>query len=190
MTGIINNTDNTNNTNSSTSADASRGSDSPSAAAAVARRPRLRWWHAAIIVMSILAATGIGGFIMIHNKLQQQKQDAFQQEMVNIVYSSECKKLIEERLKYFDPDALTDKGVIKTYKIIDSSIKHSPMGGLHFTIIINNDESLVTSFGVDKPSFTFDEGHPDGKLTDEGGVTSKELKNLLEARYGKGYLDK
>ena len=189
MTGI-NNTDNTNNTNSSSSADASWVSDSPSAAAADAGRPRLRWWHVAIIVVSVLAVTGIGGFIMIHNKIQQQEQDAFQQEMVNIVHSSECRKLIEERLKYFDRDALTDKGVIKTYKIDESSIKHSPMGGLHFTIIINNDESLVTSFGVDKPSFTFDETHPEGKLTDEGGITSKELKNLLEARYGKGYLDK
>ncbi len=189
MTGI-NNTDNTNNTNSSSSADASWESDSPSAAAADAGRPRLRWWHVAIIVVSVLAVTGIGGFIMIHNKIQQQEQDAFQQEMVSIVHSSECRKLIEERLKYFDRDALTDKGVIKTYKIDESSIKHSPMGGLHFTIIINNDESLVTSFGVDKPSFTFDETHPEGKLTDEGGITSKELKNLLEARYGKGYLDK
>ena len=189
MTGI-NNTDNTNNTNSSSSADASWGSDSPSAAAADAGRPRLRWWYVAIIVVSVLAVTGIGGFIMIHNKIQQQEQDAFQQEMVSIVHSSECRKLIEERLKYFDRDALTDKGVIKTYKIDESSIKHSPMGGLHFTIIINNDESLVTSFGVDKPSFTFDETHPEGKLTDEGGITSKELKNLLEARYGKGYLDK
>lgn len=189
MTGI-NNTDNTNNTNSSSSADASWVSDSPSAAAADAGRPRLRWWHVAIIVVSVLAVTGIGGFIMIRNKLQQQEQDAFQQEMVNIVHSSECRKLIEARLKYFDRDALTDKGVIKTYKIDESSIKHSPMGGLHFTIIINNDESLVTSFGVDKPSFTFDETHPEGKLTDEGGITSKELKNLLEARYGKGYLDK
>lgn len=189
MTGI-NNTDNTNNTNSSSSADASWGSDSPSATAADAGRPRLRWWHVAIIVVSVLAVTGIGGFIMIHNKIQQQEQDAFQQEMVSIVHSSECRKLIEERLKYFDRDALTDKGVIKTYKIDESSIKHSPMGGLHFTIIINNDESLVTSFGVDKPSFTFDETHPEGKLTDEGGITSKELKNLLEARYGKGYLDK
>lgn len=190
MTGINNNTDNTNNTNSSASANASWTPGSTSAAAAAARRPRLKWWLVAIIVVSVLASTGIGGFIMIHNKIQQQKQDAFQQEMVNIVHSSECRKLIEERLKYFDRNALTDKGVIKTYKIDESSIKHSPMGGLHFTIIINNDESLVTSFGVDKPSFTFDETHPEGKLTDEGGITSKELKNLLEARYGKGYLDK
>lgn len=189
MTGI-NNTDNTNNTNSSASVNASWKPGSTSAAAAAARRPRLKWWLVAIIAVSVLAATGIGGFIMIHNKIQQQEQDAFQQEMVNIVHSSECRKLIEERLKYFDRDALTDKGVIKTYKIDESSIKHSPMGGLHFTIIINNDESLVTSFGVDKPSFTFDETHPEGKLTDEGGITSKELKNLLEARYGKGYLDK
>ena len=97
MTGI-NNTDNTNNTNYSSSADASWGSDSPSAAAADAGRPRLRWWHVAIIVVSVLAVTGIGGFIMIRNKLQQQEQDAFQQEIVNIVHSSECRKLIEEGL--------------------------------------------------------------------------------------------
>ena len=189
MTGI-NNTDNTNNTNSSSSADASWGSDSPSAAAADAGRPRLRWWHVAIIVVSVLAVTGIGGFIMIRNKLQQQEQDAFQQEMVNIVHSSECRKLIEDGLKTFDPDALTDKGVIKTYKIDESSIKHNPMGGIEFRVVINGNEKLTISYSINKPSFTFDEEHPDGKLTDEGGVTSKELVTLLEKRYGKGYLER
>ena len=89
MTGI-NNTDNTNNTNSSSSADASWVSDSPSAAAADAGRPRLRWWHVAIIVVSVLAVTGIGGFIMIRNKLQQQEQDAFQQRSEERRVGKEC----------------------------------------------------------------------------------------------------
>lgn len=189
MTGI-NNTDNTNNTNSSASVNASWKPGSTSAAAAAARRPRLKWWLVAIIAVSVLAATGIGGFIMIHNKIQQQEQDAFQQEMVNIVHSSECRKLIEDGLKTFDPDALTDKGVIKTYKIDESSIKHNPMGGIEFRVVINGNEKLTTSYSVNKPSFTFDEEHPDGKLTDEGGVTSKELVTLLEKRYGKGYLER
>ncbi len=43
---------------------------------------------------------------------------------------------------------------------------------------------------MDKPSYTFDHDHPDGQLTDDVEITSQELEDLLEARYGKDYLDK
>ena len=160
------------------------------------RRPHLKGWHAAIIVIAVLALLGIGGYTVVNQVFHHQEQARIQkeeehlQEYRKIAHSEECRKLIEKRLKRMDPEALTDSGVIKSYKINDSSIENNPMAGFSFTVIINNDKRLTTEFIVDKPSYTFDHDHPDGQLTDDVEITSQELEDLLEARYGKDYLDK
>ncbi len=190
----INGTDNIN--PSPGEADSPWAPAGPLAAGADVRRPHLKGWHAAIIVIAVLALLGIGGYAVVNQVFHHQEQARIQkeeehlQEYRKIAHSEECRKLIEERLKYIDPSAFTDTGVIKSYRINDSSIKNNPMAGFSFSIIINDDVTLVVSFIIDKPSYTFDHDHPDGQLTDDGGTTSGELVALLEARYGKDYLDK
>lgn len=190
----INGTDNIN--PSPGEADSFLAPAGPLAAGADVRRPRLKGWHAAIIVIAVLALLGIGGYAVVNQVFHHQEQARIQQEKEHlqeyrkIAHSEECRKLIEKRLKRMDPEALTDSGVIKSYKINDSSIENNPMAGFSFTVIINNDKRLTTEFIVDKPSYTFDHDHPDGQLTDDVEITSQELEDLLEARYGKDYLDK
>ena len=70
--------------------------------------------------------------------------------MFRIVHSEEVKNLIEKKLKKLDPHALTDKGKIQSYKIDDRSIRHNPMGGIMFDIIINNSISMVGKMGIQK----------------------------------------
>lgn len=190
----INGTDNIN--PSPGEADSPWAPAGPLAAGADVRRPHLKGWHAAIIVIAVLALLGIGGYAVVNQVFHHQEQARIQkeeehlQEYRKIAHSEECRKLIEKRLKRMDPEALTDSGVIKSYKIDDSSIENNPMAGFSFTVIINNDKRLTTEFIVDKPSYTFDHDHPDGQLTDDVEITSQELEDLLEARYGKDYLDK
>ena len=190
----INGTDNIN--PSPGEADSPWAPAGPLAAGADVRRPHLKGWHAAIIVIAVLALLGIGGYTVVNQVFHHQEQARIQkeeehlQEYRKIAHSEECRKLIEKRLKRMDPEALTDSGVIKSYKIDDSSIENNPMAGFSFTVIINNDKRLTTEFIVDKPSYTFDHDHPDGQLTDDVEITSQELEDLLEARYGKDYLDK
>lgn len=190
----INGTDNIN--PSPGEADSFLAPAGPLAAGADVRRPRLKGWHAAIIVIAVLALLGIGGYAVVNQVFHHQEQARIQQEKEHlqeyrkIAHSEECRKLIEKQLKYRDPNAFTDTGVIKSYKINDSSIENNPMAGFSFTVIINNDKKLTIGFIVDKPSYTFDHDHPDGQLTDDVEITSPELEDLLEARYGKDYLDK
>ena len=75
-------------------------------------------------VVSLFVAACIGGLYLSH------KNQEFQNEMTRIVHSEEVRKLIKEDLKRKDPNALTENGKIRSYKIDDSSIKHNPMGGL------------------------------------------------------------
>ena len=75
-------------------------------------------------VVSLFVAACIGVGLYLSHKNQE-----FQKEMFRIVHSEEVKEFIEEDLKRKDPNALTDKGKIRTYKIDDRSIKHKPMGG-------------------------------------------------------------
>ena len=67
------------------------------------------------------------------------------QEMIKVVKSEEGEKAVEETLKKLDKDALTEKGVIKNYEVDYDSVKHNPMGGIMFDVVINNDRELIVS---------------------------------------------
>ena len=67
------------------------------------------------------------------------------EEMIKVVKSEEAKKAIEETLKRLDKDALTEKGVIRNYEVDYNSVKHNPMGGIMFDVVINNDRELIVS---------------------------------------------
>ena len=96
-----------------------------------------------LIGLSVLILLGVGLYLA-------HKNQEFQKEMFRIVHSEEVKKLIVEELKAIAPNALTEKGKIRSYKIDDSSIKHNPMGGIMFDIIINDSISMVGKMGIQK----------------------------------------
>ena len=96
-------------------------------------------------VVSLFVAACIGVGLYLAHKNQE-----FQKEMFRIVHSEEVRELIVEELKAIDPNALTEKGEIRSYKIDDSSIKHNPMGGIMFDVVINDSISMVGKMGIQK----------------------------------------
>ena len=121
-----------------------------------------------LITVSLFVAICLGGGMYMAHKNQE-----FQNEMTRIVHSEEVKKLIVEELKAIDPNALTEKGKIRSYKIDDASIRHNPMGGIMFHVIINDDSDAVFKFGIRKYS-------QDGRMSLVGGTLTEKLQQLLE----------
>ena len=121
-----------------------------------------------LIIVSLFVAVCLGGGMYMAHKNQE-----FQNEMVKIVHSEEVKNLIEKKLKKLDPHALTDKGKIRSYKIDDASIRHNPMGGIMFHVIINDDSDAVFKFGIRKYG-------EDGRMSLVGGTLTEKLQQLLE----------
>ena len=96
-----------------------------------------------LIGLSVLILLGVGLYLA-------HKNQEFRNEKTRIVHGEEVKKLIMEELKAIDPNALTEKGKIRSYKIDDASIRHNPMGGIMFHIIINDSISMVGKMGIQK----------------------------------------
>ena len=119
-------------------------------------------------VVSLFLALCLGGVIYLTHKNQE-----FHNEMTRIAHSEEVKKLIVEELKAIDPNALTEKGKIRSYKIDDLTIRHNPMGGIMFDIIINDDPDIVGSTGLRK----YGENE---EIRTVGMDRSKGLQKLLE----------
>lgn len=119
-------------------------------------------------VVSLFLVLCLGGGIYLTYKNQE-----FQNEMIRIVHSEEVKKLIVEELKAIDPNALTEKGKIRSYKIDDSTIRHNPMGGIMFHVIINDDSDAIFKFGIRKYG-------EDGRMSLVGGSLTEKLQQLLE----------
>ena len=120
-------------------------------------------------VVSLFVAACIGVGLYLAHKNQE-----FHNEMTRIVHSEEVKKLIVEELKAIDPNALTEKGKISSYKIDDSSIKHNPMGGIMFHIIINDSISMVGKTGLQMDG-------ENGKIRTDGMTESAGLRALLKS---------
>ena len=120
-----------------------------------------------LIIVSLFVAVCLGGGMYMAHKNQE-----FQNEMTRIVHSEEVRKLLEEDLKRKDPNALTDKGKIRSYKIDDSSIKNNPMGGIIFNIIINDSISMVGKTGLQMDG-------ENGKIRTDGMTESAGLQALL-----------
>ncbi|MGT2743682.1 DUF1310 family protein [Streptococcus plurextorum] len=84
------------------------------------------------------------GIIGIGVTYQMNRQAQLKEEMIKIVESDEAKTLFEEELKYLDPKALTEDGLIKTYEVDYDSFNKNPMNGFSVKLIINGDSSLYT----------------------------------------------
>ena len=90
------------------------------------------------IIMALMVVFLIGG-------CSKMTGTPSKEEMIKVVKSEEAKKAIEETLKRLDKDALTEKGVIRNYEVDYNSVKHNPMGGIMFDVVINNDRELIVS---------------------------------------------
>lgn len=106
----------------------------------------------------------LGGCSMVNSGSEKE-------EMVQIAESRKAKMLIEEMLRKKDPEALTEKGIIKKYTINEKNLKYNPMGGLIVEIIINDDPELTITITLMEES--------DGKLEHSGYVISGELAKKL-----------
>ena len=117
-------------------------------------------------IISVLAVIGliIGGY-----KLRQQAE---YNEMVRIVKSEEVKVIIEEDLNDIHEGALKKGNSIYSYQIDEKSIRHNPMGGIMFHVILNSDEKLVVYYTLQKDSRT-------GKIEYSGGGYTKEVDELI-----------
>ena len=93
------------------------------------------------------------------------------EEMIKVVKSEEGKKIIEEGLKNIEKDALTEKGVIKSYGIDYDSVRYNPMGGVMFNVYVNNNKDMMVYFTLTKDY--------KNDLTNAGGGITKELSMLL-----------
>ena len=93
-------------------------------------------------------------------------------EMNHIVKSKEVKEIVENYLKYLDADALTDNGKIVSYQIDEASIEHNPMGGIMFTVLLNDDSELYVRMTLEKD-------HETGKIQRSGGGYAKKVKDLV-----------
>ena len=87
-------------------------------------------------IITISSAMLLGGCSILNSRSEKE-------EMIQIAESQKSKKLIEEMLRKKDPEALTEKGIIKKYTINERNIEYNPMGGLIVELIINDDPDLT-----------------------------------------------
>ena len=117
-----------------------------------------------LTIITLCSAMLLGGCSMLNSRSEQE-------EMLKIAESQKSKKLIEEMLRKKDPEALTEKGIIKKYTINEKNLKYNPMGGLIVELIINDDPELTITTTLMEES--------DGKLEHSGYVISGELAKKL-----------
>ena len=115
-------------------------------------------------IITISSAMLLGGCSILNSRSEKE-------EMIQIAESQKSKKLIEEMLRKKDPEALTEKGIIKKYTINEKNLKYNPMGGLIVELIINDDPELTITTTLMEDS--------DGKLEHTGYVISGELAKKL-----------
>ena len=127
------------------------------------RKKKLMW-----VFISILAVLGmaVGGWAM-HQHQEKQK-------MIQIANSKEAKKVYEDFLKAKDSKALTEDGIIKSYKIDEEKLSYNPMGGLMVTVIINNNVELDIGYNLIE--------NDDGAYISAYYTISSELSKLLKGR--------
>ena len=70
----------------------------------------------------------------------------------NIVHSEEVKVVVEKMIKKFDDTNLTERGVIKSYRIDYDYSEKNPMGGISIRVIVNNDEEQEIKTVINKYS--------------------------------------
>lgn len=121
------------------------------------------------LIKVLLGLLVVVGVIVGSYKIMEVVQ---KNEMNHIVKSEEVKEIVENYLKYLDADALTDKGKIVSYQIDEASIEHNLMGGIMFTVLLNDDSELYVRMTLEKD-------HETGKIQQSGGGYAKKVKDLV-----------
>lgn len=76
-------------------------------------------------------------------------QYALKQKEIAVVKSDKAQSAIEKCIKKIDPKALTDEGIIKSYKIDYNSVKDKRLKGFTVTVYVNNDKEPFIVFLID-----------------------------------------
>lgn len=98
----------------------------------------------------------------------------------NIADSNTTKELIEQYIRKYDPNAFTEKGIIKSYDFDSDTVSHHSLGGLDFFVYLNNDNDLYIQFSINSSG-------ADG-LAVESLVLSSKLNDMLDGKwYGEVY---
>jgi len=119
-----------------------------------------------IVLIMVVFSLSLGGCSFFNG------QSAKKQEMIQIAESKKAKDVIENLLRQEDPNAFTDKGVIKSYKINENSLKYNPMGGLMVSVVINKDNELNINYNLIE--------NKDGSYHSAYYSTSPKLSKLLK----------
>ncbi|TCD54621.1 DUF1310 family protein [Alloscardovia theropitheci] len=112
-------------------------------------------WELCILIVSIVVSVGVIGGGVVYIRYQQNQEREY---MYSVVMGSEGRKLIEDELRSADPNALTDKGRIKSYRILTDTIEHNPMGGIMVNVELNSDAELEIGLA-------FEKNNPEEELT-------------------------
>ena len=111
-------------------------------------------------IITLSSAMFLGGCSMVNSRSEKE-------EMIQIAESKKSKRLIKQMLKKKDPEALTEKGIIKKYTINEKNLEYNPMGGLIVELIINDDPDLTNTTTLTEDS--------NGQMEYSGYVISGEL---------------
>ena len=104
---------------------------------------------------------------MIIGKIQMDKY-----RVKSIAHSEEAKVTIERVFKNRDDKAFTSEGKIKSYRLNDSKIKKNPMGGIDFSIIVNDDKDMILSTTISQDKYN-------GGYKTEGMSISPKLDEIM-----------
>ena len=96
------------------------------------------------LIIILLIILSIIGFPILKFFITQY---AIRQEEIAVVKSDRVRTAIEKSIKKIDPKALTDEGIIKSYKIDYNSVKDKRLKG--FTVTVYNDKEPFIVFLID-----------------------------------------
>ena len=98
------------------------------------------------ILIGILSTVAIIA-ILVGGKIQMDKY-----RVKSIVHSEEVKAVVEKIIKGFDETNLTERGIIKSYRIDQDYSEKNLMGGISIRVIVNNDEEQEIKTVINKYS--------------------------------------
>ena len=120
-----------------------------------------------LIIIALLIGVSMLNFMASKQQMEQ--------EMKDIVYEDKTKEVIEQYIKKIDPNAFTENGIIKSYKIDSKTIAHHCLGGIGFFIYINNDPDLYLRITLNSNNV--------GDSAVESSVISSKLDDLFGGEY-------
>ena len=121
------------------------------------------------IALLIVIIVGIGV------KQHMDKKAQLQEELIKIAKSDEAIAIYEKDMKWLDPKAFTEEGIIQSYEVDYDSIELNPMGGFSIHLYINGDSKYRYTLGLQWET-------PNGGLYAGGWGISDALQKLIRER--------